>query len=253
MSDLHTWDTTAANNNSSPPDGFPENMAYSAVNNAAREVMAAAAKMWGDIAGGISTAGSSNAYTLTPTQTFAAYGEGMLFLVEANHTNTGAATLNVNSLGAKDIKDGQGNAVVSGEIVSGARYFLAYDNGAGHFRLVAQKDSGTFTNATFDTVTINDGLIESVEALSGTTPEFNTTDGSINTWTLSGNSTPTDGLSAGGSLTLLIDDGTASTITWPTMEWAGGSAPSLPTSGYAGVELFKVGSTLYGAYLGDFS
>jgi hypothetical protein len=37
---LRNWSTTAANNNSAAPDGFPEGMAPSGVNNAAREVMA---------------------------------------------------------------------------------------------------------------------------------------------------------------------------------------------------------------------
>ena len=41
MSDIKDWSTTAASNNSSPPDGFPEGMAPSAVNNSARELMAA--------------------------------------------------------------------------------------------------------------------------------------------------------------------------------------------------------------------
>ena len=41
MSDISTWSTTAASNNSVSPDGFPEGMAPSGVNNSAREVMAA--------------------------------------------------------------------------------------------------------------------------------------------------------------------------------------------------------------------
>lgn len=40
MASISTWSTTAASNNSNPPDGFPENMAPSAVNDAARELMA---------------------------------------------------------------------------------------------------------------------------------------------------------------------------------------------------------------------
>lgn len=40
MANISTWSTTAANNNSNPPDGWPENMAPSAVNDAAREMMA---------------------------------------------------------------------------------------------------------------------------------------------------------------------------------------------------------------------
>ncbi len=41
MSNISTWSTTAGSNNSTSPDGFPENMAPSGVNNSARELMAA--------------------------------------------------------------------------------------------------------------------------------------------------------------------------------------------------------------------
>ena len=42
-------------------------------------------------------------------------------------------------------------------------------------------------------VTLNDGYTEEVYAVSGTTPALSPTNGSIQTWTLSGNSTPTAG------------------------------------------------------------
>lgn len=41
MSDIKDWSISAASNNFSPPDGFPENQAPSTVNNGARELMAA--------------------------------------------------------------------------------------------------------------------------------------------------------------------------------------------------------------------
>ena len=41
MSNISTWSTTAASNNAASPNGFPEGMLPSGVNNAAREVMAA--------------------------------------------------------------------------------------------------------------------------------------------------------------------------------------------------------------------
>ncbi|MEQ9643513.1 MAG: hypothetical protein RIM84_26070 [Alphaproteobacteria bacterium] len=47
MSAIKTWSTTAASNNAAPPDGFPENMAPSAVNDGMREVMAQV-KSWYD-------------------------------------------------------------------------------------------------------------------------------------------------------------------------------------------------------------
>lgn len=92
---------------------------------------------------------------------------------------------------------------------------------------------------------------ETVYALTGTTPALDPANGTIQTWTLSANSTPTDSLSDGESITLMIDDGTAYTITWPTITWVGGSAPTLATTGYTVVVIWKVGSTLYGKYVGD--
>jgi hypothetical protein len=41
MTDIKSWSATAASNNDSPPDGWPEGMNPSDVNNAAREMMAA--------------------------------------------------------------------------------------------------------------------------------------------------------------------------------------------------------------------
>jgi hypothetical protein len=96
-------------------------------------------------------------------------------------------------------------------------------------------------------------IVETVYALSGTTPALNPNNGTIQTWTLSANSTPTDSFAAGEAMTLMIDDGTAYTITWPSVTWKtdGGVAPTLNTSGFTVVTLWKVSTTLYGARVGD--
>ena len=96
-------------------------------------------------------------------------------------------------------------------------------------------------------------VVETVYALSGTTPALNPTNGMIQTWTLSASSTPTDSLNAGESLTLMIDDGTAYAITWPSVTWktGGGTAPTLNTTGFTAIILWKVSTTLYGARVGD--
>jgi hypothetical protein len=56
-------------------------------------------------------------------------------------------------------------------------------------------------------------------------------------------------------MTLMIDDGTARTITWTTLgvvwETNGGNAPTLATSGFTVIVLWKVGATIYGARVGD--
>jgi hypothetical protein len=112
------------------------------------------------------------------------------------------------------------------------------------------------TSGTASGLTLNDGYTEEVYAVSGTTPALSPTNGSIQTWTLSGNSTPTAGTwAAGQSITLMVDDGTAYTITWTSLAvtWKtdGGSAPTLNTTGYTAIALWKVGSTIYGARVGD--
>ena len=106
--------------------------------------------------------------------------------------------------------------------------------------------SQTLTNPT-----IAGSITEGTSALTGTTPALSAANGTIQTWTLTGNSTPTDGLSSGQSLTLMIDDGSAYSITWPTMTWVGGSAPTLSTTGYTVVELWKIGSALRGSSPGS--
>jgi hypothetical protein len=103
----------------------------------------------------------------------------------------------------------------------------------------------TLTNKTLT------GYTETVYTLSGTTPALDPDNGTIQTWTLSANSNPTNALADGQSMTLMVADGTAYSITWPTMTWVGGSAPALATSGYTVIVLWRVGSTLYGMKSGE--
>ena len=95
--------------------------------------------------------------------------------------------------------------------------------------------------------------IEDIYAMSGTAVALEPSNGSIQTHTLTGATTYTDAFSAGQAITLMIDDGTAATITWPTMTWVNNAAvaPTLATTGYTVITVWKVGSTLYGALVGD--
>jgi hypothetical protein len=56
-------------------------------------------------------------------------------------------------------------------------------------------------------------------------------------------------------MTIQIDDGTAFTVTWTslavTWKTGNGTAPSLNTSGITAIVLWKVGTTIYGARVGD--
>ena len=78
----------------------------------------------------------------------------------------------------------------------------------------------------------------------GTSKTFNA---AINWRVTTGSTLEAFGLTVSGT----VDDGTGYTVTWPTMTWVGGSAPTLATSGYSVVELWKVSTTLYGAHVGD--
>jgi len=87
----------------------------------------------------------------------------------------------------------------------------------------------------------------------GTTPAIDPANGTVQEWTLTGNSSPTDSLTDGEFVELLIQDGTAYTITWPTITWLTDNAvaPTLGLTTVTPVLVQKVGSTLYGRRTGD--
>lgn len=92
-------------------------------------------------------------------------------------------------------------------------------------------------------------LKETVYNLTGTV--IDPANGTIQYKVLSGNTTFTESLEAGQAITLMIDDGTAYTVTWPSVTWVGGTAPTLATSGYTVVVLWKISTTLYGKNVGN--
>ena len=118
---------------------------------------------------------------------------------------------------------------------------------------VQPASTNTLTNKTITNVILDGSVTEEIFAVTGTTPALDPVNGTVQTWTLSGASTPTDSFAAGESMTLMIDDGTAATITWPTMTWVNNAAaaPTLAATGYTVVALWKVSTTLYGALVGD--
>lgn len=114
--------------------------------------------------------------------------------------------------------------------------------------IVGDTDAQTLTNKTVTNIILDGSVTEEVFAFSGTA--LDPANGTVQTITLTGNTTFTDSLTTGQSMILGIDDGTAYTVTWPTITWTTNpvAAPTLPTSGYLWVVLWKVGSTLYGKY-----
>lgn len=119
--------------------------------------------------------------------------------------------------------------------------------------LVQPTEAQTLTNKTLASPAITGTPTETIFALTGTTPALNPANGSIQTWTLTANSTPTDSVAAGQAITIMIDDGSAFTVTWPSVTWVNNAkvAPTLATAGYTTVTLWKVSTTLYGAVVGN--
>lgn len=94
----------------------------------------------------------------------------------------------------------------------------------------------------------------------GAAVELKPNNGGIQTWTLGADRTPTAAFEDGESLMLCIDDGTAYDVIWTSATFGGsgviwttdaGVAPTLNLTGYTFVILWKVGSQVYGARVGD--
>jgi len=118
--------------------------------------------------------------------------------------------------------------------------------------LVTLTGNQTLTNKTLTNPTLT-GYTETVCAIvDAASVAVNPANGTIQTGTLGASRTLTTGsIGAGQSVLLMINDGTAYALTWTTVVWVGGTAPTLATTGFTVIELWKVGSTCYGALVGE--
>lgn len=128
MSQVPSWSTTAANNNSAAPDGWPEGQTAASLNNCAREMMAAI-KVWWNTMNATTVSTGTDTIVLTLATAPTAYTSGMqIGFYKSAAANTGACTINVNSLGAKALVKRDGStALGAGDLVANALYFATYD------------------------------------------------------------------------------------------------------------------------------
>ena len=115
--------------------------------------------------------------------------------------------------------------------------------------------SGTALAVALNDPIMTGTIIEDVFTITdGASVDIDPSNGSVQLWTLGATRTPVlpTSWTAGQGVTLMINDGTARTITWTTMGvlWVGGTAPTLATTGYTVIELWKVSTSIYGAYVG---
>lgn len=132
------WSKTAATNASADSTiNWAEGQAPSSVNDSARAMMARTAEYRDDIAGALTTAGTSTAYTLATNQVFdnlADMNNAMIAFVP--HTGNGATvTLNVDGTGAKPLRPAPSVELQSGALIQGTPYVAFYNNSDGAFYL----------------------------------------------------------------------------------------------------------------------
>lgn len=126
---LYKWSATAGSNDVADSSiNWQENQAPSTINNSARAMMAAIAKFRDDVAGNITTGGTSTAYTVTSNQVITANTNNFQ-VAFTPHTDCGnSPTLAVDSQTAKPLRPYHGTEFTAGQLKLGAIYTATYNS-----------------------------------------------------------------------------------------------------------------------------
>ena len=121
-------------------------------------------------------AGSTDSYAITLSPAPTSYATGMVVYFKANTANTGAATLNVNSLGAKTIVKGLNTTLANNDIVAGQFCTVIYDGT--NFVLISPNSNVTapilavgFSNGTTSKTGSDASTTQNIAHGLGTTPK----------------------------------------------------------------------------------
>jgi microcystin-dependent protein len=149
---VYKWDKAIPANNATADAtiNWQEGQASSTVNDSARALMTAVAKYRDDIAGTITTGGSSTAYTVATNQgftTLANLNGAMICFIPHTTSGSGAITMQVDSLGFKPLRTIPGVELVTGQLVAGTPYAMTYDNVSQTFKLQGVPDLSGVTTA----------------------------------------------------------------------------------------------------------
>lgn len=204
------WSQTAASNATADSNiNWAEGMPPAAVNDSSRAEMASVAKWRDDISGLLSAGGTSTAYTITSNQTFSTLGylNGQRLCFSVNTTNGAAATLNVDSLGAKALQIDSSTALPAGALKEGGRYDVSYNSSGGYFLVHGQPNAIATGAITASTVSASGLITGSALSTAGSiTAASIVTSGAAfftGTVTAGGSLNVTSGFAvAGGSVTL---------------------------------------------------
>jgi hypothetical protein len=184
--------------------------------------------------------GAANAIVVTtPTSITATYTAGLMLVVKVVAANTGATTINVNSLGLKNVTYPNAGTLSANALLAGSLAVLVYDGTS--FILLAAANLGyvtftgteTLTNKTLTNPTVNnytEGVV--IIGNTGTSKTIDLTNGTVQTATLTGNCTftmPT--VAAGKSFILILSTGAGSyTATFTSVKFPSNTAPTITTT-----------------------
>jgi microcystin-dependent protein len=133
--EVYDWSQTPATNNTADTASdvqWSEGMAPSDVNDSARAMMAELRKFLDDIGASatsstlVTSAGTSTAYTLATEGSADNLENGRMVCFKVDESNGAAPTINVDSLGAKEILIADGVALTGGEMVANTIQCLSY-------------------------------------------------------------------------------------------------------------------------------
>lgn len=118
--------------------------------------------------------GAADAYVVALAYNPGSFVDGMEVIFKAANANTGAATINLNSLGLKGITRGDGSALVAGDIGAGKIITLRYNSTPGKFEiqggLVGSTGTGTMAAQNASNVSITGGTVSGVTLTSLAAP-----------------------------------------------------------------------------------
>jgi hypothetical protein len=154
------------------------------------------------------------------------------------------------------------NISSSGTISGASGVFTVVSGTSGIFTGTISGSNGVFAASTLTNPGIVGTVLEDIYTISdGAAFEIDPSNGSIQLITLGASRTPkATNFVDGEAITFMVDDGTAYTLTWTDATFGGagvvwktdgGSAPTLNTSGYTAMVLWKVSGQVYGARIGD--
>lgn len=177
MPEINDLDIVAAGNGVAPPNGFPEGMEYSDVNNSAREFMSVIARAYRDENGSLSATGI-NDLVISTNGAYPALYQGLRLGFRAASTNTGAMTLQVNTLSPMPLLNTAGGPMEAGSIIQNLVHYVVYNGAA--FQLVTNGfefpggNPGIFTAAAPDVVPEAVDRVALLDVSDSSAPKFAT-------------------------------------------------------------------------------